>query len=466
MWFRNDLRAADNSALWNAAQDGPVIACFLITPTQWQQHDMADCRAGFLLRNLKELRASLKSLGIPMIVQSVSTFADAPGALLAIAQQHQCREVCWNNEYPLDETRRDRNCEQTLAGAGLRVRRFHDALIAPPGMVVRKDGGAFKVFTPFKNAWLRLLHDEGLPDVLPAPKAQSYINCRLGAIPSSLPEFPGQPSIAKTWPAGEAEAQRRLAEFTGQAVKSYHEQRDFPSVSGTSGLSPYLAAGSVSPRQCLHACLSVNRGEFDSGNQGVQTWLNELIWREFYQHIVVAFPHICKHKPFLPQTENIPWRKADSDFQRWCEGRTGVPIVDAGMRELLKTGWMHNRVRMIVAMFLSKNLLIDWRRGERFFMRHLIDGDFAANNGGWQWSASTGTDAAPYFRIFNPFSQSVRFDRDGEYVYRHVPELRSVPSRYLHDPDKLAANRPDDYPAMIVDLKLSRQQAIEVFKRL
>lgn len=465
VWFRNDLRTVDHSALWNAAQKGPVVACYFITPEQWRRHDMAACRVNFLLRTLKVLRTDLKTLGMPLIVEQVPDFAQVPKVLLRLARTHNCKQVYWNDEYPIDEQRRDLACEKALAKHAIQVYRFHDTLVAPPGSVTRNDGGPFKVFTPFKKAWLRLL-EQRLPEVLPAPEPQPWRVHRLGAIPSSLPGFAGEPSFRALWLAGQAEAQRRLRVFAGQALLVYDQKRDFPAVEGTSQLSPYLAVGAISPRQCLLTCLSANRGEFDSGNQGARTWLNELIWREFYQHIVVAFPHVCMNKPFLLNTERVRWRTANSDFRQWCEGRTGVPIVDAGMRQLLQTGWMHNRVRMIVAMFLSKNLLIDWRRGERFFMQHLIDGDFAANNGGWQWSASTGTDAAPYFRVFNPFSQAARFDADGQYIYRYVPELRTVEASYLHDPAKLAANRSANYPPLMVDLKSSRLNAIEAFKNI
>jgi deoxyribodipyrimidine photo-lyase len=198
--------------------------------------------------------------------------------------------------------------------------------------------------------------------------------------------------------------------------------------------------------------------------EGSSTWINELIWRDFYQHLALLFPQVCKFKPFKRETDNIPWRRDEKDFSAWCEGKTGVPIVDAGMRQLRQTGWMHNRLRMVCAMFLTKNLLIDWRLGEQFFMGQLIDGEFAANNGGWQWSASTGTDAAPYFRIFNPFSQAQRFDPDGVFIREFVPELKDLSPRDLHVPARLAKAKPDSYPDCLVDVGLSRKIAIETFR--
>ncbi|MDO9320458.1 MAG: FAD-binding domain-containing protein, partial [Pseudomonas sp.] len=237
-----------------------------------------------------------------------------------------------------------------------------------------------------------------------------------------------------------------------------------------SQLSAYLAAGVISPRQCLHAALSNNRGEFDTGNPGAVCWINELLWREFYKHILVGYPRVSRHRAFRPNTEAVAWRNAPDELAAWQAGRTGIPIVDAAMRQLLTTGWMHNRLRMIVAMFLTKNLLIDWREGERFFMRHLIDGDLAANNGGWQWSSSTGTDSAPYFRIFNPQRQSERFDAEGRFIRHWLPVLAEVGKKDIHNPSALSQygglfGRPD-YPKPIVDLSKSRARALAAFKQL
>ena len=211
--------------------------------------------------------------------------------------------------------------------------------------------------------------------------------------------------------------------------------------------------------------MSENSGHLADGDAGLTSWVNELIWREFYQHVAVGFPQVCRHQPFQEHTKQLRWRDDDKGFQAWCEGRTGYPIVDAAMRQLVTTGWMHNRLRMVTAMFLSKHLLIDWRRGEAFFMRHLIDGEFCANNGGWQWAASTGTDAAPYFRIFNPTTQSTRFDPEGEFIAHWLPELKSLPKKARHAPPQDMLN-PTDYPAPIVDHKAARQRALDAFKAL
>lgn len=278
---------------------------------------------------------------------------------------------------------------------------------------------------------------------------------------------PPSEALRQLWPAGEDEALQRLQRFADEQLEWYDQQRDFPVVPGTSQLSAYLAAGVISPRQCLHAAMTINRGEFASGNPGAVCWISELLWREFYKHILVGYPRVSMGRAFRRETEALAWRHAPEELAAWQEGRTGLPIIDAAMRQLRDTGWMHNRLRMIVAMFLTKNLLIDWREGERWFMRHLIDGDLAANNGGWQWSASTGTDAAPYFRIFNPLSQSAKFDPEGRFLRHWLPELASLNKRDIHNPDALGGLfGVAGYPRPMVDLSKSRERALAAFKNL
>lgn len=258
-----------------------------------------------------------------------------------------------------------------------------------------------------------------------------------------------------------------MQDFCAEKLRQYDEQRDFPACPGTSRISPYLTLGIISVRQCLAAIeAALGQLPFERGAPGF-VWLNELIWREFYQHLLVAFPHVSKHKAFKPETDHIRWLWDDARFTAWCEGKTGYPIVDAAMRCLNQTGWMHNRLRMIVASFLTKDLHIDWRLGERYFMQHLIDGELAANNGGWQWAASTGADAAPYFRIFNPTTQGQRFDEQGQFIKQWLPELELVPAKYIHTPhDWLKVFDPQDsYPAPIVDHSESRTIALALFQR-
>ncbi len=267
------------------------------------------------------------------------------------------------------------------------------------------------------------------------------------------------------WPAGEDEAHDRLNNFIEHRVKGYANFRDIPSEDGTSGLSPYLAVGALTTTQCMQAAISLNEGSITGGHPGVSVWINELIWREFYRHLLDEYPRLSKAKPFKQDTDRLPWKHDTLLFQAWATGKTGYPIVDAAMRQLSETGWMHNRLRMITAMFLTKHLFIDWRWGEQFFMEHLVDGDLASNNGGWQWSASTGVDSVPYFRIFNPTRQSQRFDTSGDFIRRYVPELQSLDNQSIHQPSVQQALALD-YPLPVVDHRASVEQTKRWFKQL
>ncbi|WP_085673890.1 MULTISPECIES: deoxyribodipyrimidine photo-lyase [unclassified Pseudomonas] len=467
IWLRSDLRIDDNSALSVACERGPTVAVWLASPGQWQAHDDAACKVDFWLRNLRQLRHSLEQLNIPLLVRKIDTWDQAPATLLEVCRQHNIEAVHWNDEYGINETRRDAATRQLLQDSGVRAHSYLDQLFFRPGTILTRSGDYFQVFSQFKKVCLEHLH-RSLPSLARRVKQQAPLQIDSDPIPQHIDGFekPAR-ALSDHWPAGEAEAQARLSRFLDETAEDYERLRDLPARPGTSQLSPYLAAGVISPRQCLHAALASNRGEFDSGSSGIQTWINELLWREFYKHILTGYPQVSRHRAFRAQTEALPWRDAPDDFKAWQEGRTGFPIIDAAMRQLLHTGWMHNRLRMIVAMFLSKNLLIDWRLGERHFMRHLIDGDLAANNGGWQWSASTGTDAVPYFRIFNPVSQSQRFDPEGRFIRHWLPELRGLDEKTIHQPVKSAdlfAN--NSYHSPIVDLGSSRQRALEAFKGL
>ncbi|KTS93086.1 deoxyribodipyrimidine photo-lyase [Pseudomonas parafulva] len=466
-WLRSDLRVTDNTALSAASERGPTLALWLISPGQWQAHDDAACKVDFWLRNLREVRQSLDALNIPLLIRKIDTWDDAPEAVLDVCRKHNVQSVHWNEEYGINEARRDAATCKLLKASKVEVHTHLDQLLFRPGTVLTRSGGYFQVFGQFKKNCLEHLH-RSLPSMAAPVKRQAPTSIKSDSIAQHVEPFekPAD-ALRKRWPAGEKEAQARLARFTDEIIDDYETLRDLPAQEGTSQLSAYLAAGVISPRQCLHAALAHNRGEFDSGSSGVQTWVNELLWREFYKHILTGYPQVSRHRAFRAHTEALPWRNAPKEFEAWQQGRTGFPIIDAAMRQMLATGWMHNRLRMLTAMFLSKNLLIDWRLGERHFMRHLIDGDLAANNGGWQWSASTGTDSVPYFRIFNPVSQSQRFDPKGRFIRQWVPELQGIDDKNIHDPGKchglIDANL---YPSPIVDLHSSRQRALQAFKEL
>lgn len=467
IWFRNDLRISDNTALHAALQAGPTVAVFLITPGQWLAHDDAACKVDFLLRNLVELERSLSTLNVPLLIRTTNQWQQVPEVMAQLCEELNTSAVHSNSEYGIHESQRDIAVGTLLVDQGILFHSHFDQLLFKPGSVLTQTGTYFKVFSQFKKVCYRRLYDH-IPQHVATPKAQAALDIASDTIPSSIEGFATIDAQQQAlWPAGENIAQKRLRTFTAAAIDGYLDQRDFPAKPGTSQLSAYLVSGVVSIRQCLHAALAANQGEFDSGKQGVVTWINELLWREFYTHILVGYPKVSRHRAFKPETEFLAWRHAPKDLLAWQEGRTGFPIIDAAMRQLIATGWMHNRLRMIVAMFLTKNLLIDWREGERFFMQHLIDGCLAANNGGWQWSASTGTDAVPYFRVFNPVSQSQRFDPHGDFIRRWIPELKHLSNKEIHQPKLLAGLfGTADYPKAIVDLSASRERALTAFKNL
>ncbi|MFN3237947.1 MAG: cryptochrome/photolyase family protein, partial [Pseudomonadales bacterium] len=292
-----------------------------------------------------------------------------------------------------------------------------------------------------------------------APDAQG----KAVSVKLDLPEidFTIEPELS---PTTEQAALEQLESFVAERGADYQKNRDLPALEGTSRLSAALAVGLVSPVQCFHEAVAASDGDL-SKSQGLETWVSELIWREFYINVIYCWPDVCKGKAFRPETDAVAWRYDEKDFALWCEGKTGFPIVDAAMRQLNETGWMHNRLRMVTAMFLTKYLLIDWRWGEQYFMSHLVDGHFAANNGGWQWSASTGTDAAPYFRLLSPIRQGERFDPDGDFIKRFIPELKDVSSKALHKPGCSELTE-TGYPAPMVDLKVAREACLAAFKAL
>lgn len=464
-WLRNDLRLYDNHALWQASQNGPVVAVCLLTPDTWLEHDDAPVKVDFWRRNLEQLSEQLARLNIPLKILRADKWADAAQLLLNLAADLDAQALFFNDEYGVHEQQRDDAVAAAFTAQGLQCERFTDLILFKPGTLLTQAGSMFKVYSQFRKQAYQRLH-ESLPACLPAPDKQQETGIKADAIPKQIAGYqPASAQQCSLWPAGEDASRERLALFTEQIMADYDSARDLPDVDGTSRLSAYLVAGVLSPRQCLHAAISANQGEFDSGNPGAITWVNELLWREFYKHILVCYPRVSMHRAFRPEMESIPWRDDSQALEAWQQGRTGIPIIDAAMRQLLTTGWMHNRLRMLTAMFLTKNLLIDWKHGERWFMQQLIDGDLAANNGGWQWSASTGTDSAPYFRIFNAVTQSRKFDPRGDFIRTWVPEIAHLSSKQIHQPlvDDLFAS--SDYPAPLVDLGQSRRRALDVFKQ-
>lgn len=472
-WFRCDLRLEDNPALNAACQEGAQIAFFVISPEQWAEHDEAPVKILFWREAIKDLIPRLEKLGMVMKFLHVDRWSDLAPSLLSFCREHGIDQVHCNREQGVNERKRDRDAYALLKSNAIALVGHDGQTLLAPGSLKTGAGDYYRVFTPFAKAAATRILELG-QSCIPVPESRlapsALVSDRVDEhwpVNQSEVQSPSQThaQILERWPADHASVMTRLERFITRRIEQYHTLRDIPGVEGTSTMSPYLAAGLVSPRQCLEAARSVNSGEINSGNPGVRSWINELLWREFYRHLLLGFPRLSMHKPLREQTERVVWRDAPTDFEAWCNGKTGIPIVDAAMRQLVQTGWMHNRLRMIVAMFLTKNLLIDWRLGETFFMQHLIDGDLAANNGGWQWSASTGADSAPYFRVFNPVSQSQKFDPQGKFLRQWLPEISGLDSKSIHDPSA-EQRRATGYPQPIVDLKSSRLRAIAAFENL
>jgi deoxyribodipyrimidine photo-lyase len=420
-WIRRDLRLTDNQALHAAlAHAEHVIPLFILDPTLLASSYVGAKRLAFLCGGLRQLAADLDKRGSRLIVR----YGRPQEQLAAVRAESGASAIFAEEDFSPYARRRDAAVAQHLP-----LHLTGGVTVHPPGEVLKPGGLPYTVFTPFSRAWKAL----PLPRwqaVLPAPEQVSTPNLSSDPIPTE-PSLPAD----SPFPPGETEAQRRLRLFaSGPAMAEYAENRNQLDLDGTSKLSPYLRLGMLSARQA--ATWAVEALDSAAG-KGAESWLNELIWREFYVSILYHFPRV-RGTSFRPEYEPIPWKNDEKAFAAWTAGRTGYPVVDAAMRQLLEDGWMHNRARMVVASFLVKDLLIDWRWGERWFMQHLLDGDPAANNGGWQWTAGVGANAAPYFRVFNPVLQGQKFDPHGHYVRRWLPELAAVPDAYIHTPWKMS----------------------------
>ena len=459
VWFRNDLRVYDNPALDAACNpNNEVVAVYIVSESQWDEHNDSVNKISFWFRCLVELEKELKKINIPLIILKSDFYKDHSKKLLEFSTENNLDNIFFNIEYPVNERKRDEEVTQTFENQNKGVFSFHDQVIHKPGTLKTKAGGDFSVYSPFKRCWFAEL-DYAMLEEIPIPSPVSQINIS-HQNEFDIHSYDKSKINQDLWPVGETNVQTMISNFLEKKGTLYKTDRNFPSMKATSMASPYLNTGVVSSKWCLNQSRNFNYDALDEGDKGIVHWVSEILWREFYRHIIFNYPRVSKGKPFQMRYENIPWENNPDFIEAWKNGRTGIPIVDAGIRQMIETGWMHNRLRMIVAMFLSKNLLVDWKIGEEFFMKHLIDGDIASNNGGWQWSASTGTDAAPYFRIMNPETQSLRFDETGEYIRRYVKELRDCPNKEVHMP-----SNPKDlgYVEPIVDLKTSRQKAIDVF---
>jgi deoxyribodipyrimidine photo-lyase len=454
-WIRRDLRLHDNAALQAALRlSNEVIPVWVADPALLRAAVAGEKRLAFLHQGLAALAADLEARGSRLVVRQgepARVFASLLGETGASA-------VFAEDDYTPYARRRDKAVARVAP-----LQLLEGLAIRPPGSVLKVNGTPYTVFSAFRRAWLA---QPPLWDAKPiAAPARLATPRHLVSEPLAL----ANATIANpSFPAGETEALRRFDDFVSDGLAEYAERRDLLDEPATSALSPYLRFGMLSVRRAAAAAWAAsghNKG-------GARAWLDELIWRDFFIHILYHFPAV-RDESFRPQFRRLPWRNDRELLDAWQEGRTGYPLVDAAMRQLAATGWIHNRARMVAASFLSKDLLVDWRLGERWFRRHLIDGDLALNNGNWQWVAGTGTDAAPYFRIFSPAAQGKKHDPAGRYVRRWLPELAGVPDRYVHEPWRMPQSLQretgcrigEDYPRAIIDRQQNRQRVLAFFRR-
>ena len=463
VWYRNDLRVHAHRALQQALELGePVLALYCLCEQQWDRHQVAPLRRWYVLQSLLELGDELAARGVDLHVLDAGDFAAVPGVLANFVTAHGIQRIFCSREYPLNELNRDREVARTLAPQGVEITGFDDSVLVPPRTLSTGKGTPYTVFSAYKKRWDLWLESHFQPvPALPGVASRRGAFVGKTVVEKALKKLNVADSLTCHWQPGEAAALQQLDHFAEQHLAGYRKRRDFPAESATSGLSAALSAGTLSPASCYRVA---RMAMADAGaRDGAACWIGELAWRDFYRQIMARFPRVSRGRAFRPETELLQWSRDPALFQAWCEGRTDYPLVDAAMRQLVATGWMHNRLRMVTAMFLSKHLWLDWRLGESFFMQHLIDGDFAANNGGWQWSASSGTDAVPYFRVFNPVRQSQRFDAQGQFIARWVPELRELDNKTVHEPWKQPLLAPD-YPPPVVPHAGVRERVTEAFK--
>lgn len=456
VWFRNDLRTSDNPALSAALETCDHVQAIYIIETDANLRPIGGAALAWLKESLQLLGKDLAQLGVELEVligESAQTFAQ-------YTQEHSLKAVFWNRRYGPAERDHDTAIKKDLSGRGIEVTSFNACLLMEPWAIKTKSGTPFSVFTPFwKN-----MRDQNIPFPLDVPEGHKARKAKnLGLEPHPDWAVP----MLENWTIGETAAQDRLNGFLEQDLADYQSRRDVPAHAGTSVLSPHLRFGEIGPRQIWHAVQHLVEADHTLGAAG-QKFLSELAWRDFAYHLLYHRDDIAK-KPMQERFADVEWRSAPKSLEAWRKGQTGIPIVDAGMRQLWATGWMHNRVRMLTASLLSKNLLIDWREGESWFWDTLVDADPGNNPASWQWVAGCGADAAPYFRIFNPVTQGQKFDPDGTYVRRWVPELEKLDSKYIHSPweasddllERAKVKLGGNYPKPILDLKASRERALE-----
>ncbi len=460
-WFRNDLRISDNPGLHAAALSGSVLPIYILDDV-----NIANPRGA---ASNVWLHHSLRQLNQDLDNQLALFRGDPFKCILKLCERNKINQVFWNRNYEPEEILRDRSIKARLKDKNICVQSYNGQLLWEPWEIKKGDGGYYRVFTPFyKNGCL----NAPLPRA-PLPRPAMLKISRPPKETLSVESLELLPSktwaqrVIKGWEFGETAAKARAEYFFENNLASYQQERDYPEKASTSILSPYLRFGQISPNQLWY------QSKKNVNSSSVEHFRRELVWREFSYHLLFHFPRLPQIN-FNKRFDHYPWRNKNAEYSSWTRGQTGIPIVDAGMRELWLTGYMHNRVRMIVASFLVKNLGIDWRLGAKWFWDTLFDADLANNSASWQWVAGCGVDAAPFFRIFNPVTQAKKFDPDGTYIRRFVPELSELPSRYIGAPWEMPSSElarcgvvlGRDYPLPIVNLKNSREAALQSFKEL
>lgn len=473
VWFRTDLRLADNPALHHAQALGqPIIPVYIHEPSEEGDWLLGGASKWWMHHSLAALEQSLTKLGSRLIILRGPSLE----TLQKLIAEHGITHVVWNRRYEPAIIQRDERIKTTLKGQGIDAQSFNGSLLHEPWEVKTREGKPYQVYTPMWKAY-QLLDPPREP--LPAPKRLNSpekwpASVKLEEL-KLLPFIKWDTGFYEAWSPGEAAAQQRLKTFVKKTVGEYKNQRDMPGIDGTSQLSPYLHFGDISPNQIWYAVQDVRADGKPSKAflEQSEVYLKEVVWREFAYHLLFHFPH-TPMEPLRAEFNAFPWNDDNTLLRAWQRGRTGYPIVDAGMRQLWHTGWMHNRVRMIVASFLVKHLLIPWQRGAEWFWDTLVDADLASNTLGWQWTAGCGADAAPYFRVFNPMTQGSKFDAEGAYVKRWVPELAKLPAEYVHAPweapplilAEAGIILGKTYPHPIVDHNTAREAALAAYARM
>lgn len=458
VWFRNDLRVTDQPALVAACEKkAPILCVYIFEPKEHGLWQLGEGSRFWLYNSLKSLSDEIKKLGGHLIIRE----GDAASILMDMVQKTHAQDVFWNHLYEPALIKRDAKIRSLLEDSGVQIHSFHGNLLFDPKRVLALHGKPYRQFMPFKNCVLKNLKKEA---PLAVPKIKFYAG-KMESLPltktSLYPPSKWSREWEKYWKVGTKEAHHKLKGFVQSKMSSYEKRRDFPFVRGTSFLSPHLHFGEISPREIWFA------------SKGSKAFQNELLWREFAHHMLLAFPH-TPIESLKEEFKKFPWKKDHKLLKSWQEGMTGYPYIDAGMRQLLHTGWMHNRVRMAVASFLVKDLMLPWQEGAKWFWEMLVDADLANNTLNWQWSAGCGSDSAPFFRVFNPIEQGKKFDPQGKYVKEFVPELKDLPAEYLHAPwtapkevlKKAHVQLGKNYPYPICNHEEARKSALKAFQHL